>query len=58
MVAVAVKKGSTHISYCPFDQIAETVKREAKAGDIIITMGAGVLYQTHSGIIEKIKDKI
>jgi UDP-N-acetylmuramate--alanine ligase len=35
-----------------FDEIAEFVRKEAKAGDLVITMGAGDIYQVGEKILE------
>lgn len=48
----AQRQGITTLSYCQYSEIVSCLRKEARRGDVIFTMGAGSLYQTHSGIIE------
>lgn len=51
----AKKAGKFNIDYCALGDIVSTVESQMKSGDVIITMGAGSLYNQHSGIIDAIK---
>lgn len=57
MVAAAQKRGISVLSYCPFDQISTILGQQLQRGDVIITMGAGALYQVHDELTEYIKNQ-
>lgn len=47
--------GYHNVAYCPINKISQIVQAEARSGDIVITMGAGALYEAHNDIINVIK---
>ncbi|OGK56965.1 hypothetical protein A3J15_03360 [Candidatus Roizmanbacteria bacterium RIFCSPLOWO2_02_FULL_38_10] len=57
LVAEARVKGYNNIFYCPINELKDKLTTLIKSGDVIITMGAGSIYQAHSDIIEVIKLK-
>ncbi|OGK20318.1 hypothetical protein A3C23_02820 [Candidatus Roizmanbacteria bacterium RIFCSPHIGHO2_02_FULL_37_13b] len=56
LVEEARNQGFKNISFCPIDDLSIKLKTILKRGDVIVTMGAGSIYQAHSDIIRAMND--
>lgn len=57
LVFDAQQQSLKNIIYCPIRNLENTLSTVLKTGDVIVTMGAGSIYRSHSDIISLIKKR-
>jgi UDP-N-acetylmuramate--alanine ligase len=56
VVDAAVARGARHVEYAPAAAAVEAVAREARAGDVVLTLGAGDVWKLGDQLLARLRE--